>query len=113
MVKSSWNANTYAKPSTIYAGMGSLKPLHAVTLNLLSMIQKIQEIQWALLILDLHTLTLLILRLDNVVKGMSNTISQHMEIVSLPSIIKFQLIILVLKLLEINGYVLGSENDFD
>ena len=69
MVKSSWNANTYAKPSTIYAGMGSLKPLHSVKFYLFSTVQKTQEIQWEYLILGLHTLILPTLRLDNAVKG--------------------------------------------
>lgn len=30
-IKQSWNASTYGKPSTVYAGMGSSKPLHAVS----------------------------------------------------------------------------------
>ena len=113
MVKSSWNANTYAKPSTIYAGMGSLKPLHSVKFYLFSMVQKTQEIQWEYLILGLHTLILPTLRLDNAAKGTWNTISQHMEIVSLRSTTKYQPVTLVLKLLEINGCVLDLENDFD
>jgi hypothetical protein len=29
-IKQSWNASTYGKPSTVYAGMGSSKPLHVV-----------------------------------------------------------------------------------
>lgn len=68
IVKSSWNANTFAKPSTVYAGMGSLKPLHSVRLNLFSMVQKIQEIRWEYLILGLHILILHISRLDNAVR---------------------------------------------
>lgn len=31
-IKQSWNATTYSKPNTIYAGMGSSKPLNAVSI---------------------------------------------------------------------------------
>ena len=30
VVTKSWNSNTFDKPHTVYAGMGTLKPLHAV-----------------------------------------------------------------------------------
>lgn len=29
-IKQSWNASTYGKPNTVYAGMGTSKPLHVV-----------------------------------------------------------------------------------
>lgn len=48
----SWNSSTYTKPNTVYAGMGTQKPLHVVFYYLFSMILSMPEILQQLLIFE-------------------------------------------------------------
>ena len=104
-VSKSWNAQTHGNQSAVYAGMGSLKPLHAVYLSLLSTTLKTQEIQWELPISDHLTPIHLTLRLVLVVIEMSNTMKRTIAIAISLKNVKFPQATQPFKPSEINGFV--------
>jgi hypothetical protein len=69
-VTQSWTSNVHSNKGTVYAGMGSLKPLHSVQNILCSIILTQPEADWQLQTSDLLTLTHLRSKWVKEVKGM-------------------------------------------
>lgn len=70
IVHQSWNANVHSHPETVYAGMGSSKPLSSVPINPFSMTPRSLETQWVSPISDPPIQTPPKLRLDIDLKEM-------------------------------------------
>lgn len=111
-VTKSWNSTTYVKPNTVYAGMGTHKPLHAVLNQLFSMILLMLEILQQYLILD-HLIPIpLKLKQALVQVEMQSITLQATPIVSSTNQSTCLQIILGYRLSETNGYDLVYQNDW-